>query len=86
MNWFESITGFPEISYTQTQRRLRVVMGRLTSAASPRSIAVGSLETPSLGELRSRTARSSRSLVQVRVSLYRESAAQNVVLWTGSRP
>ena len=56
MNWFEAITGFPETSYAQTQRRLRVVMGQLKSEASSRSFAVGSLETPSLGELRARTA------------------------------
>ena len=70
MNWFEAITGFPEVSYVQTQRRLRVVMGQLTSEASARSFAVGSLEMPSLGELRARTARlaqagrSSASIVQ----------------------
>lgn len=56
MNWFEAITGFPEGSYRETQRRLRVVMGQLSSDASPRSYTVGMLETPSLGELRSRTA------------------------------
>ena len=56
MNWFEAITGFPEDSYGQTQRRLRVVMGQLTSDASQRSFAVGALDTPSLGELRTRTA------------------------------
>ena len=56
MNWFEAITGFSEASYTQTQQRLRVVNGQLTSEVSPRSFAVGSLETPTLGELRKRTA------------------------------
>lgn len=56
MNWFEAITGFPEASYLQTQPRLRVVMGQLTSDASSRTFAVGALETPSLGELRARTA------------------------------
>ena len=56
MDWFEAITGFPEGSYAQTQRRLRVVMGQLVSDASTRSYSVGSLETPSLGELRARTA------------------------------
>jgi len=55
MNWFEAVTGFPEVSYRETQRRLRVVMGQLASDASARSFSVGSLETPSLGELRSRT-------------------------------
>jgi len=56
VNWFEAITGFPEAPYRQTQRRLRVVMGQLASDASTRSFTVGSLETPSLGELRARTA------------------------------
>lgn len=56
MNWFEAITGFPEAGYAQTQRRLRVVMGKLSSDASTRSFIVGSLETPTLGELRARTA------------------------------
>ena len=56
MDWFQAITGFPEAPYVQTQRRLRVVMGQLTSDASARSYAVGSLETPSLAELRGRTA------------------------------
>ena len=61
MNWFEAITGFPETSYAQTQRRLRVVLGQLTSEASSRTFAVGSLETPSLGELRARTAHLAQS-------------------------
>jgi hypothetical protein len=56
MNWFEAITGFPEDGYAETQRRLRVVMGQLASDASARSFSVGALETPSLGELRARTA------------------------------
>ena len=56
MNWFEAITGFPEGPYLATQRRLRVVMGQLSSDASAKSYSVGSLETPSLGELRERTA------------------------------
>ena len=61
MNWFEAITGFPETTYVRTQRRLRVVMGQLTSEASHRTFAVGSLETPSLGELRTRTAHLAQS-------------------------
>jgi hypothetical protein len=56
LNWFEAVTGFRETSYAQTQRRLRVVMGQLASDASTRSFTVGTLETPSLGELRARTA------------------------------
>jgi hypothetical protein len=68
LSWFESITGFPEGLYLQTQRRLRVVMGQLASDASARTFSVGSLETPSLGELRERTAHlrgASRSRVSV---------------------
>ena len=56
MNWFQAITGFAERPYFETQRRLRVVMGQLASDASTRMFSVGSLETPSLGELRVRTA------------------------------
>jgi hypothetical protein len=56
VTWFEAIAGFKESSFLQTQRRLRVVMGQLTSDATSRSFAVGSLEMPSLAELRSRTA------------------------------
>jgi hypothetical protein len=55
LNWFEAITGFSEASYSQTQKRLKVIKGQLTSEVSPRSFAVGSLEIPSLGELRKRT-------------------------------
>jgi hypothetical protein len=51
MTWFEALAGFPETSYAQTQRRLRVIMGRLVSEASTRSFEVGALETPSLGDL-----------------------------------
>lgn len=70
MNWFEAITGFPEAPYQQTQQRLRVVLGELRSEASPKTFRVGSLETPSLGELRTRTeglkpaGRSTISIVQ----------------------
>ncbi|MBA2961009.1 MULTISPECIES: hypothetical protein [Ramlibacter] len=56
MNWFQAITGFPEGTYEATQGRLRVVMGQLASDASARSFRVGSLETPTLGDLRARTA------------------------------
>ena len=56
MNWFEAITGFSEASYSQTQQRLKVIKGQLTSKVSTGSFAVGSLETPTLGELRKQTA------------------------------
>ena len=69
VNWFEALTGFPEASYPQTQRRLRVVMGQLSSDASTRSYSVGSLETPSLGELRARTAHLAQAGGRTRVGV-----------------
>lgn len=54
MDWFERLTGFPEGSYADTQARLVVADGRLTSTVNGRSYAVGHLEVPSLQELRAR--------------------------------
>ncbi len=54
MDWFNELTGFVEGSYEETKRRLRVDGGRLHSDAHARSFAIGTLETPSLGELRTR--------------------------------
>jgi hypothetical protein len=54
MDWFERITGFRELAYSETQRKLRVEDGRLRSTHSSRLFGVGVLETPSLGELRQR--------------------------------
>ena len=54
MDWFEKLTGFEESDYDATRRRLEVAGGRLRSTVNGRSFAIGELETPSLGELRSR--------------------------------
>ena len=56
MDWFERITGFREDGYDATRARLSVVDGQLHSRNSPRTCSVGQLETPSLAELRMRTA------------------------------
>jgi len=56
MDWFESITGFREASYDATRAKLSIVGDRLHSTHNDRSCAVGRLETPSLAELRQRTA------------------------------
>ena len=56
MDWFERITGFRENGYDATRARLSVVDGKLHSKNSPRTCSVGQLETPSLAELRKRTA------------------------------
>jgi hypothetical protein len=54
MDWFERITGFAELPYEETQRKLRVEEGRLFSQHTDTTWAIGRLETPSLAELRQR--------------------------------
>ena len=54
MDWFESITGFKELDYAQTQRQLTFNDGCLVSRATGARWAVGALETPALHELRAR--------------------------------
>lgn len=61
MDWFERITGFAELSYEETQARLRVQDGTLVSAHSDRQWSVGTLEVPSVAELRRRVAGLSRA-------------------------
>ena len=56
MDWFEALTGFRERSYEATKRSFTLDGSRLCSVANQRSCAIGSLETPSLKELRSRAA------------------------------
>jgi len=67
MTWFEKITGFPESSYRETQSRLRVEDGWLYSSATDRRFAVGTLETPSLGELRLRVGDLSAEAGRIRI-------------------
>lgn len=54
MDWFEELTGFEECGYAEIQRRLAVNGNRLYSTMNGRSWAIGSLETPTLAELRDR--------------------------------
>lgn len=54
MNWFERLTGFPEVSHAETQSRLKLENGRLHSLVNGRSYDVGTLELVSLAELRER--------------------------------
>lgn len=54
MDWFEKITGFKELPYVGTQRRLKVKEGYLLSDATSARYAVGTLETPTLAALRER--------------------------------
>lgn len=56
MDWFEQITGFSERGYRETQARLSVHEGHLVSTHNEHRWRVGTLETPSLSELRARAA------------------------------
>ena len=69
MDWFERITGFPELDYERTRASLRVVDGKLLSPHSSRTCSVGRLEIPSLNELRLQTAALPDSAEPLRVSL-----------------
>ena len=56
MDWFERLTGFAEMSYAETQRRLEAAEGCLHSRVNGRSYGVGALSMPSLAELRAASA------------------------------
>lgn len=51
-DWFERLTGFAELSYEDTQSRLRVEGDDLVSLVNGQRYGIGTLETPTLAELR----------------------------------
>ena len=53
-NWFRELLGFDEQSYAETKQQLTVHGGRLTAPATGASYDIGTLEIPSLAELRTR--------------------------------
>ena len=53
-DWFEDLFGFTELRYEETRRQFEVVGTTLRSRVNGQSYGIGELETPSLGELRSR--------------------------------
>lgn len=53
-DWFAALTGFPEFSYADTQAQLEVSGATLRSRVNRRRFHIGTLSTPSLGELRER--------------------------------
>ena len=61
MTWFEELTGFRELSPDQVRQSITVEGDTLTSLVNGRTFTWGRLETPSLGELRERVARSRRA-------------------------
>jgi hypothetical protein len=54
--WFEQVTGFRELPYEQTQEHLQFEGKWLRNSVTGRRWGMGRLETPTLGELRARTA------------------------------
>jgi hypothetical protein len=52
MDWFERLTGFPEVSYNDTRARLNVEGTNLRSLANGKSYGIGELEFVSLEDLR----------------------------------
>ena len=53
-DWFEGLMGFKERPYEETRANLEVVGSTLRSKVNKRSFAIGTLETPSVAELRRR--------------------------------
>ncbi len=55
-DWFEDLMGFKELRYVETRANLEVSGSTLRSKVNKRAYAIGTLETPSLAELRDRAA------------------------------
>ena len=53
-HWFHNLTGFTETSYADTQAKLTVVGSTLRSSVNGQSYQIGTLDTPSVSELRAR--------------------------------
>jgi len=56
ITWFEALMGFPETTPQQVRQNINVDGETLTSLANGKKLTCGTLETPSLGELRQRVA------------------------------
>ena len=92
-SWFEELTGFTERSYDETQNNLEVAGDTLRSKVNGQSYVIGELETPSLGELRSRAmARDTpagtftvSSVVADVASLHRDPANRNAMFQVASQ-
>lgn len=94
MNWFERLTGFPEEGYDPTRQRLHVAEGRLHSKVNGQSWLIGQLSTPSLAELRQRSAQARgemagalkvRNVVEDAYELHVRSAANGAVVQVASQ-
>lgn len=69
MNWFERLTGFRETAYDETRRQLALEGSRITSLVNGRSYGAGTLELPSLAELRQRVDAGTGAAGRLRVNL-----------------
>lgn len=76
MDWFERLTGFPELDYETVQSRLKVDGRRLQSTVNGKSYAIGTLELVPLNALRARVASTSDPAGRLKVSLVRGDAGQ----------
>jgi len=56
MTWFEMLTGFAETSASDIHKKISLDGANMTSRANGKKMTWGSLEIPSLGELRARVA------------------------------
>ena len=55
-DWFEDLMGFREVRYEETQANIEVVGSTLRSRVNNRPYIIGTLDTPSLSDLRDRAA------------------------------
>lgn len=65
MTWFESLTGFPELSADDVRSKLRLDGTQFTSVANKRTFDAGTFTTPSLHDLRRMTTPSSGHHIRV---------------------
>lgn len=69
MDWFERLTGFAENSYDDVRAKLGVDGQKLHSRVNGKSFRIGTLEMPTLGELRARVANESVCSGETRLTI-----------------
>lgn len=68
-NWFETLTGFREVSYEETRSKLVIADDRLVSRVNDQSWGIGEFEMVSLSELQARASQVKLQQGSPRVSL-----------------
>jgi hypothetical protein len=69
MDWFENLTGFPEIGYASTQAQLEVKGNQLKSLVNGASYGIGRFDVASLQAIRERAQSSSAPKGQPKISV-----------------